>query len=413
VTSSSAAGSASASSSAGAGPLHIVLAEFLPSGGLFQFTYNLGDVLAKAGHQVTLLTGPDPEFAANLPNYKIVSLFPTWHPNQDDTSSGPRRKLRRAGRAGLLAWSWVRLIRYTRRHQPDIVQVGELRFALDSVFAILLGKLKRGTAMVDVAHNPVPYDVHGSSDSVEKSDAVTTRALRAAYRSFDLVMTLGPGPRDQLLSVFPEVRRTAIIDHGSYSQYDKEAAAAPTPGAVPPRVLFFGSWTRYKNLPLLLEAFAKVRAQIPEAELIVAGPVMPDVDLAAIEALAASIPGVRLRPGYVATEDVPMLFGGARLVALPYEIINISGVVHLAYTFGRPVVATDVGSMRDVVTDGVTGLLAPPSVDEFAAALLTLLAAPAEADRMGRETQEYVARELSWEGSAARVVAGYRSALGQ
>ena len=411
MTSSNALGSASPSVEAA--PLRIVLAEFLPSGGLYQFTHNLGVVLARAGHHVTLLTGPAPELTAQLPNFHIVSEFPTWHPNQDDTTSGLRRKIRRVGRAGLLAWSWVRLIRYARRHRPDIVQVGELRFALDSVFAVLLARLKRGGAIVDVAHNPVPYDVHGSSDNIEKSGAITTRALRAAYRSFDLVVTLGPGPRDQLLTMFPDVARTAVIGHGSYSQYAEEAAAAPTPGAVPPRVLFFGSWTRYKNLPLLLEAFAKVRAQVPEAELLVAGPVMPDVDLAAIETIAAAIPGVELRPGYVATEDVPALFAGARLVALPYEIINISGVVHLAYTFGRPVVATDVGSMRDVVTDGVTGLLAPPATDEFAAALLALLSAPAEADRMGRETRQYVARELSWEGSAARVVAGYRSALGQ
>jgi glycosyltransferase involved in cell wall biosynthesis len=314
-------------------------------------------------------------------------------------------------RAGLLAWSWVRLIRYTRQQRPDIVQVGELRFALDSLFAVVLGKLKRGTATVDVAHNPVPYDVHGSSASVEKSDPLTTRALRAAYRSFDLVMTLGPGPRDQLLAAFPDVERVAVILHGAYTQYRAEAAAAPLPSAVPPRVLFFGSWTRYKNLPLLLDAFARVREKLPDAELVVAGPVMPDVDLAAIQAAAAGLPGVELRPGYVATADVPALFTTARLVALPYELINISGVVHMAYTFGRPVVATDVGSMRDVVTDGETGLLAAPNPDEFAAALFALLSVPAEADRMGAEARNYVARELSWEGAAARAEAGYRAAL--
>jgi glycosyltransferase involved in cell wall biosynthesis len=378
---------------------------------MYQFTYNMGEVLAKAGHDVTLLTGPDPELISAQPNMHILSAFPTWHPNQEDTTHGLRRKLRRAWRAGLLAWSWVRLIRYVRKHQPDVVQLGELRFALDSVFAVALGKLKRRTAMVDVAHNPVPYDVHGSSSSVEKSDAVTTRALQAAYRSFDLVMALGPGPRDQLLAAFPGVRRTAVVGHGVYAQYEKEATAAPAPSTAPPRALFFGSWTRYKNLPLLLEAFSLVRAELPDAELLVAGPVMPDVDLAAIQAKAAGIPGVTLRPGYVATEDVPALFIEARLVTLPYEIINISGVVHMAYTFGRPVVATDVGSMRDAVTDGATGLLAFPNVADFARALLALLASPVEADRMGCEARKHVARELTWESSAARAVAGYRIAL--
>ena len=43
-----------------------------------------------------------------------------------------------------------------------------------------------------------------------------------------------------------------------------------------------------------------------------------------------------------------------------YQTVNISGSVHMAYTFGRPVVATSVGLMTDVVEDGVTGYLAEP-----------------------------------------------------
>ena len=392
--------------------LDIVLVEFLPSGGMFQFNFMLGEALAGLGHRVTLLTGPKPELSTKIPGFTVRSYFPTWHPGADTGEANLFRKARRAFRAARLTYSWTKLIRYTRRERPDVVVLGEMRFALDSMFAVRLAKAKRpGTIVTEVAHNPTPYDVSGGSDSVEKSDPVTMRALRAAYASFDLVLTLGPGPRDDLVKAYPEVRRTAVIGHGEYSAFAEEAAATPGASTTPPRVVFFGTWTRYKNIPMLLNAFAKVRADLPDAELVVAGPVMADMDLDAVTRQAADIPGVRLKPGYVAMEDVPGLFAGARVVALPYEIVNISGVVHMAYTFARPVVATDVGSMRDVVIPGKTGLLARPTPDGFAESLRALLSSPADAERMGIGGYEFMKSELSWEAAAERAVEGFRGAL--
>ena len=91
---------------------------------------------------------------------------------------------------------------------------------------------------------------------------------------------------------------------------------------------------------------------IPEATLTLAGPVMPDIDLAAITTRAAAVGQVDLRPGYVPMEELPQLFGDQRVVMFTYETVNISGSVHMAYTFGRPVVATRVGSMGDVWRTG-------------------------------------------------------------
>jgi glycosyltransferase involved in cell wall biosynthesis len=414
VTASNALGETSAPTSVETAPLRIVLVEFLPSGGMFQFNFMLGEALAKAGHQVTLLTGPTPELTTSVPGFTVESAFPTWHPGADTGEATWFRKVRRVARAGRLAYSWLKLLRYVRRTKPDVVQLGEMRFALDSFFAVRLEKVRRaGTIIADVAHNPTPYDVSGDHDSVEKSDPMTMRALRAAYKSFDLVLTLGPGPRDDLVSAYPEVRRAAVIGHGEYSAFTDHAAETPGASTTPPRVVFFGTWTRYKNIPMLLTAFAKLRERMPEAELVVAGPVMADLDVDAITKQAADIPGVQLRPGYVAMEDVPGLFAEARVVALPYEIVNISGVVHMAYTFARPVVATDVGSMRDVVLPGETGLLAEATAEGFAEALLAVLSSPADAERMGIAGYEFMSRELSWESAAERAVAGYRSAMGE
>lgn len=394
-----------------AGPsLDIVIVEFLPSGGMFQFGFQFGQALAQGGHRVRLLTGPRPELAASTPNFDVLATLPTWHPNADPGGSPLRRKARRLRRALLLLESWRRILVFVRRHRPDVVQFGELRYPLDTAALLAVARFGGARVVVDTAHNPVPYDVTGRNRSVEKTGRLTRALLARAYTACGLVLVLGEGPRTDLLAAFPRVKRVVVCGHGDYASVLAADAVSP-PSAAPPRLLFFGAWTKYKNLPLLLDAFALLRQQLPEAGLTLAGPVMPDVDEAAIKDRAAGIGNVDLRPGYVPMSDLPRLFGSHRAVVFPYNTVNISGSVHMAYTFGRPVVATDVGSMGDAVRDGVTGLLAPPDAAAVADAMLRILRDPALADRMGREAGRHARDTASWSGVAGKAVAGYRDAL--
>jgi len=391
-------------------PLTVVLVEFLPSGGMFQFTFQFGEALARQGHRVLLLTGPDPELRSATPGFEVVEIFPTWHPNVELGGSALRRKARRVGRALRLVESWRQAMGLIRRVGPDIAQFGELRYPLDSALFLLLARRCPATALVDVAHNPLPYDVNGSSDSVEKGGRLTRWLLDRAYRACDLVLVLGEGPRASLESAFPGLRRVAVCGHGDYSSV-LTSDQAPPPSAAPPHALFFGSWTRYKNLPLLLDAFALVRRALPDARLTLAGPVMPDVDLPALTRRATEIGNVDLRPGYVPMEEVPGLFAAHRVVVLTYQTVNISAIVHMAYTFGRPVVATDVGSMSDAVQDRVTGLLTASEPESVAKALVELLEDAALADRMGANAARRVDDSASWTAVVDKALPAYRDAV--
>ena len=92
------------------------------------------------------------------------------------------------------------------------------------------------------------------------------------------------------------------------------------------------------------------------------------------------------------------------MVVIPYRRATQSGVVHLAYTFERPVVATAVGDIPAVVLDGETGILVPPEdPDALARGLVTLLTDADRAERMGVAGAKWLAAESSWAQVAAAV----------
>jgi glycosyltransferase involved in cell wall biosynthesis len=104
----------------------------------------------------------------------------------------------------------------------------------------------------------------------------------------------------------------------------------------------------------------------------------------------------------VPIEEVGSLLSGCRLVVLPYVRGNQSGVLHLAQSFSRPVVASAVGDIPDALGDG--GLLVPPEdATALADALVMLLDDPELAGTMGRAARRRVEREASWDTVASLV----------
>lgn len=382
----------------------VTLVEFSPSGGLFHFAVQLGEALASGGHDVQVVTGPRPELRPTHPGLCIRSVLPTWHPAAGRPEPVLLRKSRRLLRAARYLTAWLVLERYLARSRPDAVLFGEWRFPLDAWFVRRLARRAQPPVLLDVAHAPLPFNEQRQTGEVFRTSPRLTRALRQAYGCMDAVLVLGERSRRDLLGAWPEVRRVEVIPHGNEAIFVR--APVPPPDHCPPRILFFGTLTTYKGLDVLLDAFALLRRRLPDAALLMAGAPSADVDAAALRRRAALIGNVDVRPAYVPMEAVGALFGAARVVAAPYLFANASGVVHLAQTFGRPVVASSVGDLPEAVRDGETGLLVPPGdATALAGALERLLRDPALAARLGAAGAARLAAEGSWAEVAARVEA--------
>jgi glycosyltransferase involved in cell wall biosynthesis len=389
----------------------IAFVEFSPSGGLFQFSAQLGAALAERGHEVHLFTGPRPEITSQYPGFTVHAVLPTWHALDTEVRSLALRKVRRAMRAPRLALAWLLLaLVHLRRSRPDIVFWSNWPHSLDSLGVLLVARTVPRVMIGMVAHEP--RLVKRSDTTSYKRGPVLDRALPAAWRRVALAFVLSEDARDRLLTNFTPAGPVLTIPHGDESALRNGHPVQPV-AATDPVVLFFGTWTAYKGIDVLLDSWAEVRKRVPDARLVLAGGVA-GIDLGAVLERAGTVGGVDPRPGYVPREQVPELFQQARAVVTPYLRASQSGVVHLAYTFDRPVIASSVGDIPDVVQDGRTGLLTPPGDrDALTDAIVALLTDPARAARMGDAGARWLAESASWSAVAARVEDGIDKARAQ
>jgi glycosyltransferase involved in cell wall biosynthesis len=128
-------------------------------------------------------------------------------------------------------------------------------------------------------------------------------------------------------------------------------------------VLFFGRILPYNGLDVLLEAFRSLDPA--RFHLVIAG----EGEVPAITA-----PNIEIDNRFVTDERLPDFFRRAHVVALPYHAASQSGVAQMAFAFGRPVVATRVGALPDIVHHEVNGLLIPSGDPAALAAALQRLA---------------------------------------
>ena len=178
-------------------------------------------------------------------------------------------------------------------------------------------------------------------------------------------------------------------------------------------ILMFGHMGPHKGLPIILKAFEELLKERDDVKLVVAGSSHPNfpgymerfrrevTDRVKVEFL-----------DYVREEDLATVFGMADLVVLPYlAATGTSGVFHLACGYEKPVVASNLPEIREMVAEGASALLVPPGdVEALKEAILTALDNPSLLGEMGRRNLAYATQE-TWERVAEAYEAVYTKLL--
>jgi glycosyltransferase involved in cell wall biosynthesis len=126
-------------------------------------------------------------------------------------------------------------------------------------------------------------------------------------------------------------------------------------------LLFFGYVRKYKGLNVLLDAMPEIIKKNSKAKLLIVGEFYdsPDKYYEQINNLGIK-DNVKVVQRFVPNEEVGKYYSIADLVILPYLSATQSGVLNIAYGFGKPVIVTDVGGLAEDVIDGKTGYIINP-----------------------------------------------------
>jgi glycosyltransferase involved in cell wall biosynthesis len=175
-------------------------------------------------------------------------------------------------------------------------------------------------------------------------------------------------------------------------------------------VLLFGRMHEYKGLHYLIKAEPIVTSKLKNFKVIIAGK-GEALDTRMNE--LTNNPHFEVHGRYIPNDEVATFFRRAAAVVLPYIEASQSGIAAMAFAFGKPVIASDVGSIREVVINGINGMIVPArNVEQLANAIVTVLHDSSIRRKLNRGVLKTAMTNLSWFSVAERTEAAYLTKLG-
>jgi len=396
--------------------LNITVVEPRGSGGMIHYAYQMCTALADAGANVSLITSVEYELDKYPHNFSVNKLLKLWSlTNSSDNSKASsnlsrlsgkaHRSIRRMFRGVRYIIEWIRLTIYLLSNKPDIVQFGKIEFPFEAIFLSILKM--NGLKLSQICHE---FELREQGNNLLVN--FTNQLYRWVYQSFSYLFFHSSNNMERFSSLFNvDSKKFHLIPHGNEGMFltssnaiksvsEDELRARYNIDVSAPIVLFFGNLMPSKGIPDLLEAFKLVQNKSPHSRLIIAGMPTKHIDLSALVNLTFDL-GINdstiFDSRYIPIEDVASLMQMACVVVYPYLNSTQSGSLQVAYVFGRPVIATNVGGLPDAVEDGKSGFLVDPSnPEQLAAKIMLFIDNPELTQSMGAHAKHLSETRFSW-----------------
>jgi glycosyltransferase involved in cell wall biosynthesis len=371
--------------------------------------------LAARGVDIQLVGGRDEMLSADYTGPGRVELY-DFVGSLEMTAGFPAKIAR-------VAAYFVRLLRFTWRSDARLFHVLWFR-RFPRLERLLLTTYLRflGKKLVLTAHNVDDRARDGVDGGI--LDRVS---LRVVYRNAHHVFVHTTAMKQELRSRFglPQDRVTVVplglndvIPVSTATRAEARDKLGLHVGAK--ILLFFGNIAPYKGLEDLVCALGRLVQEDPTFFLIIAGRVKNNSCVGYWREVEELIDRLKLvdhvfkQVRYVPDDEVGLLFRAADVSVLPYRRVYQSGVLGLSYAQRLPVIAADVGAMRDDISPGKTGFLfVPGDPVDLARTIRTYFASDVfrDLESKGAMLSDHGAERFSWSLNADRTCAVYRSLL--
>ena len=325
-------------------------------GGIALFTERLAQQFIEEKHEVEIIT-----FTLQYPSF----LFPGKTQFSDSDSSNDLTISRKIN--SINPFSWIKVGKQLKQHQPDMVIFNYWMPFMAPCFGTIasISRKNKKTKCIALAHNIIPHEKR-----------IGDRFLTKFFTSkMDAFLVLSQRVFDDLNNFAP-FKPKKISPHPLYDNFGDEKSKSNAQQALNlasnfKYILYFGIIRKYKGLDILLEAFADKRIDKTNIKLIIAGEFYEDeqpyLDLMKKLNIQEHI---ILINEFITDNQVANYFCAVDIVAQPYKNATQSGVTQIAYHFNKPMLVTDVGGLKEMVSHQKVGYVVEPNSNAVASALV-------------------------------------------
>lgn len=253
--------------------------------------------------------------------------------------------------------SWYGAYRFLKRHQPDAIimlwwtsSVAHMELFL----AVANRRMKIKTNLI--------LEMHEVVDPLEESILPIRLYSRLAGKMImgrtDIFTTQSASAKRQVAQIYRlDKRRIFVVPIGLYDDYkhtsDKDSCRKELGIEEEFVILYFGLIRKYKGVPYLVEAFNKLAQGIAgHSRLIIAGEDWGDETSLGDAINSSPYKGqITYKPQFAPDIMIPRYFSAADVVVLPYLRTLGSGVANIAMTYGKPIITSDLETMRECLAD--------------------------------------------------------------
>ena len=267
----------------------------------------------------------------------------------------------------------------------------------------MLGAFRAIAPLVLTVHDTNPFNG-------DPSARLQAAGMARCFAAFDRLVVHTRQGLGRLIEQGVPPDQVALLPHGSL----------PVPGDPgadlmlgPPTFVLFGKIKPYKGADLLIEAFARLPQTLrDQARVRIVGKTY--MDLAPLHrAIGAHglADRIVIEPRFVPDAEIPAILGRGTVAVFPYREIEASGVLMQALALRRPVIATRLGNMAEILTDGVEGRLVPPEdVPALANAMAQMIQDPAFRAACSHSARLNSDQTEPWDSIARKTMALYAEA---
>lgn len=280
-------------------------------------------------------------------------------------------------------WKINRIVDVIKRFQADSLYVP---FLLTWDF-LIYPRLYKEMQIIATLHDPHPHDV--SRNPFSKWILLQNKK---AYQYVNDVVVLNNSDVEYVKDNFcPNVH---VVPHASFSYYVRERN---DDFEIKQTIGFIGRIEPYKGLDLLVDAFLQLEK---EYRLIIAG--SGKIEDNTYEKIKSN-DRIVLINRYINDDEFTGLISKMDFVVLPYKRASQSGVIPLVFAHRKPVIATNVGALKEQVPEG-TGIICDTSSTSIVQAIHKLYSNPELINEYGSKAKIYAESELTWERSADKIL---------